>query len=502
MRKTILLSFFFVYISSLFGQVSYEKMNLKNGTYDVGFIHYITKDSTRTYQRVMDWDTQSIARPMSISLWFPAKKNITSKKVQVIDYMRILKQEEEWDFLPDDQLLNWFAYHNTPQNRKHLTEKTKAFLNTNPIEEKFPVVVYAASLEASSIENFAICEYLASHGYVVISTSSKGTESRWTEKNPIKEIETQTRDLEFLLQEVSRMKNVDLERIATMAFSFGGLSNVLLQMKNKNIKAIVSLDGTIRYNYKTLQQSPYENIKKVTVPFIHMAQKEIPEDIIKSDNINPELNYKFEFYDQLTHSDAYKLRFHDLTHMNFSSLDILLRKRDDRQDKSDEKILNSYRLVAEYSLQFLNGYLRNDKSAIAFLKKPVDVNFISKEYKIASKTVFNFRDFHELAKHQNYRQLLSLYHALQKKHPNFKIPEGQLNQLGLQLIFNPNASEKGIAIFKLAIQLYPKSSNLFDSLAEGYLFIGDRKNAILNFKKSLELYPKNQNAINRLKELE
>jgi dienelactone hydrolase len=502
MKKSLIALTFFFQTLFMMSQVSLKEINLDYGLHTVGFKHYITTDQTRTYQRKMDWNTQSIPRPISISLWFPAIKNETSKRVSVLNYMRILKQEDEWDFLPDDQLLNWFAYHNTPENKKHLAEETAAFLNTNLVRKKFPVVIYAASLEASSIENFAICEYLASHGYVVISTSSKGTEGRWTGKNSIKEIETQTRDLEFLLQEIHTMKNVDTEKIATMAFSFGGLSNVLLQMKNKDIKAIVSLDGTIRYNYEALKKSAYEDINKVNVPFIHMAQKKIPEDIIKSDKINPELNSKFEFYDKLVYSDAYKLRFHDLTHFNFSSLDILLRKRDARQDKSDEKIMKSYRLVSEYSLQFLNGYLKDDTQGIAFLKQSVSSELLSKEYKVAKKIPFNFRNFHELAKNQNYKNLLSLYDSAQKEHSEFKIQEGQLNQLGLQLIFNPKTSQYGIQVFIFATKLYPKSSNLFDSLAEAYLFINNKKKAILNFKKSLELYSGNQNAISRLKELE
>jgi hypothetical protein len=40
----------------------------------------------------------------------------------VLAYMKILKQEEEWEYLPDEQILNWFYYPNTRENRKHLTE--------------------------------------------------------------------------------------------------------------------------------------------------------------------------------------------------------------------------------------------------------------------------------------------------------------------------------------------------------------------------------------------
>ena len=61
--------------------------------------------------------------------------------------------------------------------------------------------------------------------------------------------------------------------------------------------------------------------------------------------------------------------------------------------------------------------------------------------------------------------------------------------------------EQGYNVLLLALHLYPKSANLYDSLAEAYFYNKDYSNAILNYKKSLELNPKNQNANDRLKQL-
>ena len=82
-----------------------------------------------------------------------------------------------------------------------------------------------------------------------------------------------------------------------------------------------------------------------------------------------------------------------------------------------------------------------------------------------------------------------------------RLKEGMLNTLGLRLSFDPKRTEQGINVFLLALYIYPKSANLYDSLAEAYLYKKDFKNAIANFKKSLELNPENQNAIDRLKQL-
>ncbi|WP_053002240.1 prolyl oligopeptidase family serine peptidase [Kordia jejudonensis] len=504
-------AFFAVFISiffsiSAFGQVFPKDFKLQHGSYTVGFQQYQKVDSTRTYNKVLQWTRKSIPRPIPISIWYPSQET-SSAKTTILSYLEIFKAEREWEHLPNEYLLNWFPYPvNNEHNNAILNNTTKAFKNSTVANGIFPVVIYAPSYEASSIENFVLCEYLASHGYVVISSPSRGAETKYFTGGTAKDAEAQARDIEFLLKEVLSLSYADTEKIATMGFSFGGLSNVLAQMRNGYIKAIVSLDGSIRYNYKTLKKSAFHDLTNVNVPFIHMAQKDIPEAVLKADKIDPKLNYEFEFYDSLTYSDAYKLKFHDLTHSNFSSFGILFYPRDKRQDKSDAKILASYKLVSTYTLHFLNAHLKNDQTSVRFLENTpeengISSNLLSKTSKKALSKPFTIHDFNDVAAQQQYLNLEDIYQKLVQKHPTFELPEWKLNKLGLQLGFNPITSQQGIRLFQFATYLYPKSGNLYDSLAEVYLYAKDTKNAILNFEKSLALDPQNQNAINRLRQL-
>ncbi|WP_298903822.1 prolyl oligopeptidase family serine peptidase [uncultured Psychroserpens sp.] len=507
MRLTILIAGIILSTIS-YGQTSLKEISLNSGKHKVGFKHYTIIDSTRTYQIKNNFDNQFINRPIPISIWYPATlKNNNSKQLTVLNYLEILKEEEEWKNLPNYFLLDWFPYlWNTPQNKAHLSEKVNAFSNPTFLNGNFPVIVYAPSYQASSIENFALFEYLASNGFVVISSPSRGTDTRWLEGGTTKDMETQSRDVEFLLKEIHKYENIDLDRVALMGFSFGGLSNAITAMKNKNISAIVSLDGTERYNYGVLEKSPYFNLNKVTIPYIHFAQKEIPEDVLTSDKIPAELNYKFQLYDSLQYSNAYSYRFHDLTHSYFSSFGVLFANRDKRQDKSDAKIMASYNLLCEHTLQFLNATLKNEKKAGDFIEnKPNDNGFsealISKKMKQANRKEFDYKDFNDLAFSQDYQDLIPLHKRTIAKHPELELQESMLNTLGLQLSFNPKKIEQGVNVLLLALHLYPKSANLYDSLAEVYLYNKDFKNAILNYKRSLELNPENQNAIDRLKQL-
>ena len=238
-----------------------------------------------------------------------------------------------------------------------------------------------------------------------------------------------------------------------------------------------------------------------------MLKKNIPEEVLTSDKIPADLNYKFQLYDSLKYSNVYSYKFHDLTHSYFSSFGVLFANRDKRQDKSDVEIMASYKLLSEHTLQFLNATLKNDKNAKTFIENSPEKNgfpedLISKTMKKADEKEFDYKDFNDLALNQDYQDLIPLYKKIIATHPKLQLEEGMLNTLGLRLSFNPSKVEQGINVFLLALHIYPKSANLYDSLAEAYLYKKDFQNAISNYKKSLELNPENQNAIDRLKLLE
>ena len=486
-------------------QVSGENLELMYGKFQVGFRSYKKDDNTRSYTRLYDWDNKVLARPIPISIWYPTEKILAKSKLKVKDYMTILKQEEEWESLPNDRILSWFYYTDNEKNRKQFEIETKAYLNAQPTKGKFPVVIYAPSYQASSVENFALCEFLASHGYIVLSCPSRGTENRFLDGGTTRDIETQARDIEFLIAETSLLTNADSDKLAVIGFSFGGISNILAQMRNERIKALVCLDGSIKYQFDKLLSSSYANLLRVDVPFIFMSQKDIPLSVMNEDKIDTTLNRRFDFYDSLKYSQAYYLKFNDLTHSYFSSMGILFQDRDSRQDKSDKEIIASYGWVTNYTLHFLNAFLKDNKSSKQFLDNDpisngVAMNSISLKSKKPAKRSLNFEDFNVIAQGQGYRNLEVLVKNLKNENPEVMLHEWKFNNLGLQLLFNGKIQE-GINILTLNTILYPNSANGFDSLAEGYLIQGNKELAIKNFNLSLKLDAQNQNALDRLSEL-
>jgi tetratricopeptide (TPR) repeat protein len=82
----------------------------------------------------------------------------------------------------------------------------------------------------------------------------------------------------------------------------------------------------------------------------------------------------------------------------------------------------------------------------------------------------------------------------------FLPPEDVINNLGYQSMQRGD-SAKAIEIFQLNIDLYPRSYNVWDSMAEALMYAGDYKKAMAYYEKSLSLNPKNENGRQMIKKM-
>jgi predicted alpha/beta superfamily hydrolase len=94
-------------------------------------------------------------------------------------------------------------------------------------------------------------------------------------------------------------------------------------------------------------------------------------------------------------------------------------------------------------------------------------------------------------------------HRLSKRWGADILPgEGHVNNMGYMMLYRVKDVKKAIAFFEYNISNFPRSANVYDSLAEAYMVTGDKAEAIKYYKKSLELDPDNQNAARNIRELE
>jgi glyoxylase-like metal-dependent hydrolase (beta-lactamase superfamily II) len=94
------------------------------------------------------------------------------------------------------------------------------------------------------------------------------------------------------------------------------------------------------------------------------------------------------------------------------------------------------------------------------------------------------------------------YHTMKEEQKaKYYFGENDFNALGYRLMGSGKLDE-AIEVFKLNIEAFPESWNVYDSLAEAYVTKGENKLAIKYYKKSIELNPENNNAKEILKRIE
>jgi hypothetical protein len=98
-------------------------------------------------------------------------------------------------------------------------------------------------------------------------------------------------------------------------------------------------------------------------------------------------------------------------------------------------------------------------------------------------------------------EAIKAYKGLKAKDPKDQaVDENRLNSLGYRFMGEKRLAE-AIAVFKLNVELYPQSWNVYDSLAEGHMMNGEKELAIEYYEKSLALNPNNVNGAQMLKKL-
>lgn len=95
---------------------------------------------------------------------------------------------------------------------------------------------------------------------------------------------------------------------------------------------------------------------------------------------------------------------------------------------------------------------------------------------------------------------LKQFQQMKEEKDLFSLKENEMNQLGY-LLLGENKIEDALAVFKINVEEFPKSANVYDSYGEALLRKGNKEEAIVNYKKSVELNPRNTDAIKVLKDL-
>jgi dienelactone hydrolase len=313
-------------------------------------------------------------RPVQTLIWYPASASY-GKSMTVGDYAQLSRSEIHFD---------------RPDKSNAWTTKLAAYANVALLAKmdatmaagRFPLVVYAPGQSSVAWDNADICEYLASHGYVVVASPSLGKSTRDADDN-LDDIEAEATDISFLISYASTLVDVDPSKVAVAGWSWGGISNLFAASGDNRIKALIAFDGSMRYYPGLIKQSGKINPERMTIPLLFFTRGNLSlEDwnrYATAQNEGPSV------LNAWTGGDLWTIHMLGMSHPQFSSMYQRASSQqkfdDNRMDDYDRHDVNvSYAWVARYTLGFLNAYLKSDAGELAFLKAITVENGVPKHF--------------------------------------------------------------------------------------------------------------------------
>ena len=327
---------------------------IEPGQYGVGHRVVLSTDYTRTFNQ----NTENRGRPLQFNIWYPAVKNDSMARMPYVEYVgwigligRKGPLDDEIRNAGKSEFYRYFMSKGVPKEKLDLLLKMPTAVGRNAVEERgpFPVVLFAPGIGESPIMHTILCEVLASHGYLVLAIPSMGWSSREMRFTGSC-VEAQMRDLEQAIAWLRDDPHADIRRLGIVGFSLGSCAAILLPMRNTEISAVASLDGSIgfRDRLSLVKSSPFFDPSVFTVPLLHV-------------NVKGNKRNDTAVIDSMKHSMRYIVGIKGITHINFTSLGMIAGIVPGFWKSVERNALPGYETICRYTLDFLNVHVKREK---------------------------------------------------------------------------------------------------------------------------------------------
>ncbi|GHF97461.1 hypothetical protein GCM10017161_27050 [Thalassotalea marina] len=433
-----------------------------------------------------------IGRPMQVAMWFPGKNTAEKTPLTYRDFIAFTSSEVDFSRQSEferDQHINSLL-NSLPENAKagyikFWQQPTRSYLNIEVAEDNFPVLLYAPPMNASIHDNALLCEFLASHGYIVVSVAAKGEFTR-LQKQSIDEANIQAADLSFLWEFAQRF--TQNSKVAALGFSLGGLSNLIFATQNKDIDAVVSLDSSVMSQgwLEDLQASPFYQPSEFTAKLLMISKN------MKQPSLNPA-----DFYQQVNFADKWLIRYDHNTHYYFSSEQLQLRMQFEQfSPKEKTAITNFYADMSYNVLDFLNFSLL-DKGAV--LQRPQRDIKHSFEWGKAKKQPLLPETIPNLILQRGFHYVRAILSDIESYSPEYtaRLSWRSLNATAKNLVQRKRFDE-AILTLELSLEAFPNWYQTHAMLADYQLKFGIKEQAIKHYRQALKDNPIHKETIKAL----
>jgi hypothetical protein len=345
---------------------------LTPGRFAVGLQVETVADRSR---RRNDQAGEPPGRPIQIFTWYPASPPALARRLSFADYLSLADDPSAPASGRESQRRNLSLFINSEPDGvaadaldRILASRMFAVRNAAPAGGAYPLVLWSAR-HATPVAQSVLCEYLASHGYVVAFARYTGATLPlpYETKDGATRLATlnaHVRDLEFALAALSRKSNVERRRVAALSWSYAGESATRLQMRNANVRLVVSLSSNVLsgWVYQSAEALAELDVSQLTATYVLLAERIATNGAIRT--APPIL-------DTLP-AAAYFITFPELAHGNFNALEgsipsLMGIAKVQRWSKPGPVAQLGYETVSRLTRLFLDAYLKQQPVALTGL---------------------------------------------------------------------------------------------------------------------------------------
>ena len=475
--------------------------DFRAGNYAVGFRTIFHSDRSRTWKSTRSYDgtfsPDLKGRPIQLNVWYPAAPDASSSRMRFVDYVdqgapqefaelnAIMKQRSRDD-----------ASSSVPRDEIPRLESAEmnAYRNAPSAKGNFPVVLYFGGLNAPINSNVIMAEYLASHGYIVASVSLLGPSDEQTfQSRTADDLESSVRDMELAWSVLQAEPHVDKSELAVMGHSVGSIEAVIMGLRNQNVSAVVALDGTYGFQgLSTVLTHSYGYApEKMRGAFLDLrraqgAQGNEPLDLSTVESFR--------------HSERTFVTIEKMHHSDFTSFAMIgaqfhapLPTGYPLNGWNRETGRAGYQEACKIVLLFFDAKVRLDPKATAEIDRLANQNReISLKHLDAVPAPLSPLEAAALANAKGIEAVKQVFLvSCGEDHLTSCMDADRFNSWGYNLLGKQRAKD-ALAVFQLNAWAHPESANAQDSLADGYLAVGDKDDARVAVRRALALAPTDQ----------
>jgi dienelactone hydrolase len=380
-----------------------------------------------------------------------------------------------------------------------LQQPVLAIENAEALEGPFPLIVIGQGLYYESPVAFAAMgEYLAGRGFVVATCPLVGANSPFV-RIDAQDLETQVRDLEFVIAQARHFSFVSPERLGVFGFDMGGMAGLILAMRNADVDAFASVDAGILYEHSSgvPVASPHYDPSALRIPWLHGTRRLAAT--------RPPDSQRESLFETALHSERYLLLTDEMGHVDFTSY-ALIEGRSEMVGywaAPEPDAVESHKAVSRYIANFFAAFLMQDPEGLAFLsqdpKEAIPGSTMTLEYRPAAPASITYEEFVQAVLAGNADQAIDEVRALRETEPDhIFLNETYLQRLASSLRNTWGLTEEAMAVSRFRAELYPSSVGAQIMLAEGHIDGGDYPAAIEVYSRLLERNPDDSFSRSRL----